>query len=95
MDRELFGHIMAGLIIFGILGFFVVWGISFSRKFETIERGMDYSQVTSIVGYPDHSDTTEDITTCVWNVTIMRQWRLTKVIVFKDGKVFSITDAEG
>jgi|GEM_PF-4233616 len=85
------GIIVLGIIIAALVGF-IVRGISFSRKFKTIKQGMAYDQVISIIGQPDKSDTTEDITTCVWEIAVVRSYTITKVIVFKNGKVFSITD---
>ena len=78
-------------IVLPILGIFIVQGISFSKKFETIRCGMDYAQVISIIGGPDRSDTTGDIATCIWKVPVLRGITITRVIVFKDDKVFSIT----
>jgi len=95
-DDRYFPKIVLGIIVLGIiiavLVGFIVRGISFSRKFKTIKQGMAFEQVVSIIGEPYDSNTTEDITTCVWKIAVLRDHTIIKVIVFKNGKVFSITN---
>lgn len=53
---------------------------------------MSYDQVISLIGPPTTSDTTGDITTCVWNIHVLRGMRIVRIVVFQDGKVISITN---
>jgi len=90
--EDLLLAVIALIIVLGILGGFIARGILFLKRFNSIACGMHYDQVVSIIGQPYNSARTEDINTCVWRVSVLRGIRITRIIIFKNDKVFSIAD---
>jgi len=74
----------------GSLAFSIVRGLVFKEKFNTITLDMSYDQVLSLLGPSSDENYTEGITTCVWKKKVIRGVTITRIVVFKDGKVFSI-----
>ena len=83
--------IFAGLILL-FLVFFTVKGIRFSIACSNIRVGMSYEEVVSMLGEPRSTTYAEEIMTCVWRKTFLRDWVKVFVIAFKDSIVLSTSN---
>ena len=82
--------ILLGIIIAVLIGC-IVRGVLISKRFDRLSPNMEYREVLSIVGQPKSTTRAKDIATCLWQYRILRDWRVTWVVVFKDDKVLTIT----
>lgn len=76
-------------IVVGVLAAFIIRGLLFKKKYNKILVDMSYDEVISLIGPPNNADSSGDITTCIWKVRVLRNYTITRIIVFKDNKVFS------
>ena len=83
-------HAFFLIFLLAILGFPAIRGLLFYKKLIKIELGMNYDQVISILGLPKNFDTSGDITTCVYCMRVMRDFRLSRIVVFRNDTVISI-----
>ena len=89
MDNEWLKVIFLGVIVFGTLGIFCVRAILFVQRYNKILVGMSYDEVEELIGPPKNIESKDDVTTCIWIISVLRDIRITRVIVFKEDKVFS------
>lgn len=73
----------------GVITAFIIRGQLFKKKYNKILVDMSYDEVISLIGPPNNTDSSGAITTCMWKVRISRNYAITRIIVFKDNKVFS------
>ena len=69
-------------------------GKRISAGFDKVALDMSYDEVLSLAGHPHDSDSYDDIVTCIWNIGTLRYGFIFRAIVFKDGKVISLLEAE-
>ncbi len=69
---------------------FIIMGLRFASKFKKLEIGMTYNQVNDIVGKPRNFTIAENIKTCMWKRHVLRGWRISYTITFKNEIVISI-----
>lgn len=73
----------------GVITAIIIRGLLFKKKYNKILVDMSYDEVISLIGPPNNADSSGDITTCIWKVRVLRNYTITRIIVFKDNKVFS------
>lgn len=79
-------------IVTAVLLFLIIRGLLFKRKFNKTLDGMSYNDVVSLIGYPKNSDRKDGTLTCIWRVRVLRDIDIIRVIVFKNDKVYSVTN---
>ena len=89
------GGIIVGIVVIlitiAILVFFIARAGNFAKKMKTIQKGMSYSEVKSILGEPWDSNSAEGITTATWKRAVIRGHTNIYTITFKNDKVISIS----
>ena len=89
MGDEWTKTIVLAIFVFGFFGFFGVRALLFLKKYNKILVGMSYDEVEELLGPPKNIESKDDITTCIWTLRVLRDVRITRIIVFKGDKVFS------
>jgi len=96
MDGIIF--LLVSLLIVGFSIFNIFRSVMIIKKFDKIKKGMDYNQVVSIVGLPKRTETSGDISKCIYSFEFAfdrenifrRMPRTYRIVAFRNEKVVYI-----